>query len=126
MPTGTSDLSEIRWEGRLWTFFQIGMVALVGYLTMQAVDSQRLLAQIITEARYTNARLEKIEATIERGIDDRYRGTDARRDFDSVTRTINALESRIRTIERHDQHLSSEILELQKRLGIPPRSHDDK
>ena len=114
------DLGEIKWEARVWTFFQIGLVALVGYLSMQAIEAQRVLTQMVTEHRYTNARLEKIEGTIERGIDDRYRGSDARRDFDAVNRAIAGIDARLRNIEKLDQHLAQEILEIQRRLGLPP------
>jgi len=87
--------TEMRWEGRLWTLFQLGMVALVGFLTMQAVETQRILAQITTEVRYANLRLDKIENALEHGTNERYRASDARRDSEIVSKRLDGLENRL-------------------------------
>lgn len=65
--------NEGRWEGRLWTLFQLGLVALVGFLALQAMDSQKLLASMVSEQRHTNQRLDRIEASVDRVNEDRYK-----------------------------------------------------
>lgn len=92
---GGGEMQELKWEGRLWALFQIGLVALVGYLVLQAVETQTLLAKMVTEHRFTNARLDKIEAQIEHGLDSRYTQADARRDWSSADKRFNNIEDRL-------------------------------
>lgn len=81
-----------RWEGRLWTLFQLGLVALVGFLSVQAIDTSRLIAQLIVEQKYTNDRLGKIETKLERNTEESYQ---IRRAIDQMLE----LERRVRKLE---------------------------
>ena len=102
--------SEVRWESRLWTLFQLGMVALVGFLVMQAVETQRILSQLNTEMRYASSRLDKIEAKLERGSRDMYRASDADREHSLIDKRISAAEARITA-------LAEAMADIRRRIG---------
>jgi len=100
--------TEVRWEGRLWTLFQLGMVALVGFLTMQAVETQRILAQMNTEMRYANIRLDKIERVLD--SDGLVRESDANREHSLIDRRITTMESRVTSI-------AEALADIRRRIG---------
>lgn len=100
--------TELRWEGRWWTFFQIGLVALVGFLTLQAVETQRILSQLNIEMRYTNARLEKIEHKLDN--DNVYSRQDAEREQSLIDKRITVIESRVTSI-------AEALADIRRRLG---------
>jgi hypothetical protein len=101
---------EMKWEGRIWTVLQVTLVSLVGWLTLDAINNRSIIAQTLVEHRYTNVRLEKIEATLERGIDDRYRGQDARRDWEAQALRDKAQDDRMNA-------QASAIQDLRNRVG---------
>ena len=84
--------NEGRWEGRLWTLFQLGLVALVGFLALQAMDSQKLLASMVSEQRHTNQRLDRIEASVDRVNEDRYK-------MQGLSGDLVRFERRLATVE---------------------------
>lgn len=100
--------TEVRWEGRLWTLFQLGMVALVGFLTMQAVETQKILAQMNTEMRYANIRLDKIERVLD--SDGLVREHDANREHALIDRRITTMESRVTSI-------AEALADIRRRIG---------
>lgn len=100
--------TEVRWEGRLWTLFQLGMVALVGFLTMQAVETQRILAQMNTEMRYVGMRLDKIERALD--SDGLVREQDANREHGLIDRRITTIESRVTSI-------AEALADIRRRIG---------
>lgn len=100
--------AELRWEGRWWTFFQIGLVALVGFLTLQAVETQRILAQMNTEMRYANIRLDKIERVLD--SDGLIRESDANREHSLIDRRITTMESRVTSI-------AEALADIRRRIG---------
>lgn len=100
--------TEVRWEGRLWTLFQLGMVALVGFLTMQAVETQRILARMNTEMRYANIRLDKIERVLD--SDGLVREHDANREHALIDRRITTMESRVTSI-------AEALADIRRRMG---------
>ena len=102
--------SEVRWESRLWTLFQLGMVALVGFLVMQAVETQRILSQLNTEMRYASSRLDKIETRLERGTRDLYRSSDADREHSLIDKRITTVESRVSAI-------AEALADIRRRIG---------
>ena len=51
--------------------------------------------------RVSPERLAKIEATLAMGVNDRYRATDAKRDFDWRDYEIKELQQRVRDLEEH-------------------------
>lgn len=100
--------TELRWEGRWWTFFQIGLVALIGFLTLQAVETQRILAQMNTEMRYANTRLDKIERVLD--SDGLIRESDANREYSLIDRRITTMESRVTSI-------AEALADIRRRIG---------
>lgn len=102
--------SEVRWESRLWTLFQLGMVGLVGFLTLQAVETQRILSQLNTEMRYANSRLDKIETRLERGTRDLYRSSDADREHALIDKRMTTIESRVTSI-------AEALADIRRRIG---------
>lgn len=100
--------TELRWEGRWWTFFQIGLVALIGFLTLQAVETQRILAQMNTEMRYANTRLDKIERVLD--SDGLIRESDANREHSLIDRRITTMESRVTSI-------AEALADIRRRIG---------
>lgn len=92
---GGDNMNELKWEGRLWALFQIGLVALVGYLVLQAVETQTLLAKMVTEHQFTNRRLDKIEEKLERSMDSNYTQADARHDWDAASHRFSNIEDRL-------------------------------
>lgn len=102
--------SEVRWESRLWTLFQLGMVALVGFLVMQAVETQRILSQLNTEMRYASSRLDKIENRLERGNRDLYRASDADREHALIDKRMTTIESRVTSI-------AEALADIRRRIG---------
>lgn len=100
--------TEVRWEGRLWTLFQLGMVALVGFLTMQAVETQKILAQMNTEMRYVGMRLDKIERTLD--SDGLVREHDVTRAHDLIDRRMTTIESRVTSI-------AEALADIRRRMG---------
>lgn len=86
---------ESRWEGRLWTLFQLGLVALVGFLSLQATDAQKVLSGMLNEQKHTNQRLDRIEASIDRVNEDRYRMQALTNEHDRIERRVEALEEKV-------------------------------
>lgn len=86
---------ESRWEGRLWTLFQLGLVALVGFLSLQATDAQKVLSGMLNEQKHTNQRLDRIEASIDRVNEDRYRMQALTNEHDRIERRVEVLEEKV-------------------------------
>lgn len=86
---------ESRWEGRLWTLFQLGLVALVGFLSLQATDGQKVLSGMLNEQKHTNQRLDRIEASIDRVNEDRYRMQALTNEHDRIERRVEVLEEKV-------------------------------
>lgn len=86
---------ESRWEGRLWTLFQLGLVALVGFLSLQATDAQKVLSGMLNEQKHTNQRLDRIEASIDRVNEDRYRMQALTNEHDRIERRVETLEEKV-------------------------------
>lgn len=95
MNMNTNSDNEGRWEGRLWTLFQFGLVALVGFLALQAIDSQKLLATMVGEQRHTNQRLDRIEASVDRVNEDRYKTQALSGEHVRLERRMSVIEDRL-------------------------------
>lgn len=103
--------AESRWEGRLWTLFQLGMVALVGFLTLQAVETQRILAGMNTELRYANSRLDKIERKLERRDAIDYTSAEADREHALIDKRMTVIEARVTAI-------ADALADIRRRIGV--------
>lgn len=79
-------------EQHIGTILQIAVVGLLGWslLTTQTMTKDLEVLKVKVEA---------LNATITQGTNDRYRGTDAAKDFAGVRQEMGFLERRIATVE---------------------------
>lgn len=98
------------WTERWWGVIQASILGLVAYLSLQAVGTQTSLAQMVTEHRYTNARLEKIEGQLERASNFYATKEDALREQVRIEKACAVLENRL---ESHSMALE----DLRNRVG---------
>lgn len=86
---------EVRWESRLWTLFRLGLVGLVGFLSLQALDAQKLISAMVVEQRLTNQRLDRIDLGMDRINEDRYRMQALSKEHDDLRHRVEALEDKL-------------------------------
>lgn len=79
-------------EQHIGTILQIMVVGLLGWSLM---TTQRLSQDI----EVLKVRLESLTVTMNQGTNDRYRGSDAAKDFSAVRQEIQFLERRINALE---------------------------
>lgn len=79
-------------EQHIGTLLQIAVVGLLGWslLTTQTMSK---------DVEVLKVKVESLNATMMQGTNDRYRGTDAARDFASVRQEMQFLERRIQKLE---------------------------
>lgn len=79
-------------EQHIGTILQVTVVALLGWslMTTQNMTSDMAVLKVKVEALTT---------TINQGTNDRYRGTDAAKDFAGVRQEMQFLERRVSTLE---------------------------
>ena len=79
-------------EQHIGTILQIAVVGLLGWslLTTQSMSKDMEVLKV---------KVESLSATMSQGTQDRYRGTDAARDFASIRQEMQFLERRIVSIE---------------------------
>jgi hypothetical protein len=79
-------------EQHIGTILQVAVVGLLGWslLTTQTMSKDMEVLKV---------RVEALSSTMQQGTQDRYRGTDAARDFSSIRQEMQFLERRIMAIE---------------------------
>lgn len=87
-----SDEGGIRLEQHIGTLMQILVVALLGW-------SLKTNVEMTTQMGIVQVKLEALQTTVNQGTQDRYRGSDAAKDFANVWTEINRIEVRIQKIE---------------------------
>lgn len=87
-----SDEGGIRLEQHIGTLMQILVVALLGW-------SLKTNVEMTTQMGIVQVKLEALQTTVNQGTQDRYRGSDAAKDFSNVWTEINRIEVRIQKIE---------------------------
>jgi hypothetical protein len=79
-------------EQHIGTILQIGVVALLAWSLMTTQTMSK-------DVEVLKVKLESMSASISQGTNDRYRGTDAARDFAAVRQEIAFMERRIANLE---------------------------
>lgn len=88
----TERRQSIMLEQHIGTILQITVVALLGWslMTTQAMTSDMAVLKV---------KVESLTISIQQGSNDRYRGTDAAKDFAAVRQEIQFIERRVSAIE---------------------------
>lgn len=86
--------SATRIEQHIGTILQITVVALLGWslATTQSMSQDVAVLKV---------RVESLSAAVNQGTTDRYRGSDAAKDFASIRNELQFLERRVQTLEGH-------------------------
>ena len=79
-------------EQHIGTILQIMVIGLLGWSLVTTVDLR-------TDIGVMKAKMEAVQTTLSQGTSDRYRGSDAARDFKSTWDEINRIETRIKVLE---------------------------
>jgi hypothetical protein len=79
-------------EQHIGTILQITVVGLLGWSLMTTQSMSR-------DVEVLKVRVEAMNATIAQGTNDRYRGTDASRDFAAIRQEMQFFERRINALE---------------------------
>lgn len=79
-------------EQHIGTILQIGVVALLAWSLMTTQTMSK-------DVEVLKVKLEALSTSMQQGTSDRYRGTDAARDFSSVRQEIQFMERRISSLE---------------------------
>lgn len=85
------------WSERWWGVIQAAILALVGYLALQAISTQTSLSAMVTEHRYTNMRLEKIEVQLEKSTATFATKEEGLRQLMQIEKALSSFESRLNT-----------------------------
>ena len=86
--------SGARLEQHIGTILQVTVVALLGW-SLTTTQSMSKDVEVL------KVRVESLSTLVNQGSNDRYRGTDAARDFAAVRAEIQFLERRVQTLEGH-------------------------
>ncbi len=87
-----SDEDGFRLEQHIGTIMQIMVVGLLAW-------SLKTNVEMTTQMGILNVKVEALSATVNQGTQDRYRGTDAAKDFASVWSQFTRHETRIEKLE---------------------------
>jgi hypothetical protein len=87
-----SDEDGFRLEQHIGTIMQIMVVGLLAW-------SLKTNVEMTTQMGILNVKVEVLSATVNQGTQDRYRGTDAAKDFASVWSQFSRYETRIEKLE---------------------------
>ena len=90
MSNGEQKLSIL--EQHIGTILQIGVVALLAWSLMTTQTMSK-------DVEVLKVKLESMSTTMQQGTNDRYRGTDAARDFAAVRQEIAFMERRLANLE---------------------------
>lgn len=87
-----SDESGFRLEQHISTIMQIMVVGLLAWSLKSNVE-------LTTQMGIVQAKIENLQATVSHGAQDRYRGTDAAKDFSAVWAELSRHDSRLSKLE---------------------------
>ena len=79
-------------EQHIGTILQVTVIGLLGWSLVTTVDLR-------TDIGIMKSKMESVQVTLAQGTSDRYRGSDAARDFKIVWEEFNRHDSRLKTIE---------------------------
>lgn len=92
MPLNDKEVRASILEQHIGTILQIGVVALLAWSLMTTQTMSK-------DVEVLKVKLESMAMSINQGTQDRYRGTDAARDFAAIRQEVQFLERRISTLE---------------------------
>ena len=94
----TEEMDEgFRIEQHIGTILQVLVIGLLGWSLQTTINLK-------TDMGIMQARLESLQATVAQWTTDRYRGTDANRDFAAVYKELSRIDSRLDRCEaRHEK-----------------------
>ena len=87
-----NDENTFRLEQHIGTIMQVMVVGLLAW-------SLRSNVELTTQMGIVQAKIENLQATVNQGTNDRYRGSDAAKDFSGVWAEMARLDSRLSRIE---------------------------
>lgn len=85
-----------RLEQHIGTLLQVLVIGLLGWSLQTTVNLR-------TDMGIMQAKLESLQSTVSQGTNDRYRGTDAQRDFAAVYKEISRIDLRLDRCERRHE-----------------------
>jgi hypothetical protein len=87
-----SDEDKFKLEQHIGTIMQIMVVGLLAW-------SLKTNVELTTQIGILNVKVEALSATVNQGTTDRYRGSDAAKDFAGVWAEFNRVDSRLNKLE---------------------------
>ena len=100
---------ESQWEQRLWTLTQILMVSAMLWVGSTVIKLSETVARIDQRLLAGAERLELLERAAHANMDDRYRGRDARADWERQTLRDKAQDDRIQAVVSTLQDLRNRV-----------------
>ena len=100
---------ESQWEQRLWTLTQILMVSAMLWVGSTVIKLSETVARIDQRLLAGSERLELLERAATANMDDRYRGRDARTDWERQGLRDKAQDDRINAIVATLQDLRTRV-----------------
>jgi hypothetical protein len=100
---------ESQWEQRLWTLTQILMVSAMLWVGSSVIKLSETVARIDQRLLAGSERLEILERAATANMDDRYRGRDARTDWERQGLRDKAQDDRINTLVSSLQDLRNRV-----------------
>ena len=101
---------ETTWEQRIWTIAQVGLVGATMWVGSTVLALTNAVTRIEVRLETAAERLTKLELAAAAGMDDRYRGRDARRDWEQQAKRDLAQDDRLNA-------QASAIQDLRHRIG---------
>lgn len=89
---GDDDIQRSLIEQHIGTVLQIMVVGLLGWSLLTTQGLSRDVAVL-------KVQMDALSMTMQQGTNDRYRGTDAARDFSAVRQEVQYLEKRLQAVE---------------------------
>lgn len=107
--------SEVAWEQRIWTVAQMLMVASILWVGSSMLRISDSVARIEVKLEASAERLQILESAAAAGMNDRYRGQDARKDWDAQRQINETHASRLNAIVATIQDLRQRLDTLERR-----------
>jgi hypothetical protein len=108
-PTNAPQSRETQWEQRLWTLTQVLMVSAMLWVGSTVITLSEVVARIDQRLIAGSERLEVLERAASASMDDRYRGRDARTDWERQGLRDKAQDDRINAIVSSLQDLRTRV-----------------
>jgi len=89
-------------EQHIGTILQITVIGLLGWSLMTTVELR-------TSIGVMQAKMEAVQTTLSQGTSDRYRGSDASRDFKAVWDEMNRRDDRLSKVESKMRELAEHV-----------------